>query len=115
MIGRSRRGAMRRVRHSRGRLPAKLVRRVTLSHCQVTVSCHGDVPQQRQRLPVKRYSLPMLPLLGALVIVTFATPAHATLNACAAAKKKCVRKKAAALLKCHSKNEKPPGLTPAKF
>jgi hypothetical protein len=34
----------------------------------------------------------------------------------AAAKKLCVAKKTAALLKCHSKNEKPPvGSTPAKF
>jgi len=47
--------------------------------------------------------------------VLLAVPSHATLNACSAAKKKCVAKKAAALLKCHSKNEKPPGLTPAAF
>jgi hypothetical protein len=54
--------------------------------------------------------------VGALVALTLAAPAHATLNACAAAKKLCVAKKVAALLKCHSKNEKPPaGLDPAKF
>jgi hypothetical protein len=56
------------------------------------------------------------PILAVLAILAFATPAHATLNACAAAKKLCVAKKAAALLKCHAKNEKPPlGTTPAKF
>ena len=55
-------------------------------------------------------------LVGALMALAFATSSHATLNACSAAKKKCVAKKAAALLKCHSKNEKPPtGLTPAQF
>lgn len=54
--------------------------------------------------------------LGALVALALAGPAHATLNACTAAKKLCVAKKAAALLKCHSKNEKPPaGLDPVKF
>jgi len=36
-------------------------------------------------------------------------------NACSAAKKKLVGKKAAALLKCHAKNEKPPGVDPAVF
>jgi hypothetical protein len=57
-----------------------------------------------------------LALAGALIALTFATPSHATLNACSAAKKKCVAKKAAALLKCHTKNEKPPaGLTPVNF
>ncbi len=57
-----------------------------------------------------------LVLVGALVALALAAPAHATLNACAAAKKLCVAKKTAALLKCHSKNEKPPaGMTPAKF
>lgn len=51
-----------------------------------------------------------------LVALAIATPAHATLNACAAAKKLCVSKKTAALLKCHSKAEKPPsGLDPVKF
>ncbi len=53
---------------------------------------------------------------GTLAVLALARPADATLNACAAAKKLCVAKKAAALLKCHSKNEKPPaGLIPAKF
>lgn len=53
---------------------------------------------------------------GTLAVLGLARPADATLNACAAAKKLCVAKKAAALLKCHSKNEKPPaGLDPAKF
>jgi hypothetical protein len=57
-----------------------------------------------------------LALASALIALTFATPSHATLNACSAAKKMCVAKKAAAILKCHSKNEKPPaGLTPANF
>ncbi len=55
-------------------------------------------------------------LVVAFAVLVLAPPAHATLNACSAAKKKCVAKKAAALLKCHSKNEKPPtGLTPAAF
>lgn len=54
--------------------------------------------------------------LGALVALALTAPAHATLNACTAAKKLCVAKKTAALLKCHSKNEKPPtGLDPTKF
>lgn len=53
---------------------------------------------------------------GMLAVLALARPADATLNACAAAKKLCVAKKAAALLKCHSKNEKPPaGLDPVKF
>jgi len=57
-----------------------------------------------------------LALAGVLIALTLATPSHATLNACSAGKKKCVAKKAAAMLKCHSKNEKPPaGLTPAAF
>ena len=57
-----------------------------------------------------------LALVGTLVSLALAAPAHATLNACTAAKKLCVAKKAAALLKCHSKNEKPPGgLDPVKF
>src|SRR5438552_12746586 len=57
-----------------------------------------------------------LALAGVLIALTLATPSHATLNACSAGKKKCVAKKAAAMLKCHSKNEKPPaGLTPVKF
>jgi hypothetical protein len=42
-------------------------------------------------------------------------PAPVT-NACSAGKKTCVSKNAAALLACHSKNEKPPaGLAPEKF
>ncbi len=42
-------------------------------------------------------------------------PAPVT-NACSAGKKKCVSRKATALLACHSKNEKPPaGLVPEKF
>lgn len=54
--------------------------------------------------------------VGTLVALALGAPAHATLNGCAAAKKLCVAKKVAALLKCHSKNEKPPtGLTAAKF
>lgn len=53
--------------------------------------------------------------LVVLVALTLATPAHATLNACAAAKKQCVAKKAAAILKCHTKDEKPPGQPVAKF
>lgn len=62
--------------------------------------------------------MPRTPLavLAALAALLLATPSDATLNACAAAKKLCVAKKAAALLKCHAKNEKPPlGTTPAKF
>ncbi len=55
-------------------------------------------------------------LVGVLVILTLAAPSHADISACTAAKKLCVAKKTAALLKCHSKNEKPPaGLDPAKF
>lgn len=61
---------------------------------------------------MQRIALAVATILTALVL---ATPSHATLNACSAAKKKCVAKKAAALLKCHAKNEKPPGLTPALF
>ncbi len=57
----------------------------------------------------------VLAIAGALVTLTLATPSHATLNACSAGKKTCVAKKAAAILKCHSKNEKPPGLLPAAF
>jgi hypothetical protein len=53
-----------------------------------------------------------LALVGALVALTFATPSHATLNACAASKKKCVSKKTAGLLKCHQLAEKK-GLDPA--
>jgi len=53
----------------------------------------------------------VLALVGSLVALTVATPSHATLNPCSAAKKKCVAKKAAALLKCHFKDEKPPGLS----
>ena len=57
-----------------------------------------------------------LAVAGSLVALALATPSHATLNACAAAKKQCVSKKTAALLKCHSKAEKPPnGLDPVKF
>lgn len=57
-----------------------------------------------------------LAITAGLVGLALATPAHATLNACAAAKKLCVSKKTAALLKCHSKAEKPPaGLDPVKF
>jgi hypothetical protein len=55
-------------------------------------------------------------VVGALVALAFATESHATLNACSSAKQACVAKKTAALLKCHSKNSKPPaGLDPAKF
>ena len=53
----------------------------------------------------------VLALVGALVTFTFATPSHATLNACAAGKKKCVSKKTAGLLKCHQLAEKK-GLDP---
>ena len=49
-----------------------------------------------------------LALAAALAFSALAAPSHATLNACAAAKKACVAKKVAALLKCHGKNEKPP-------
>lgn len=55
----------------------------------------------------------VLALVGSLVALALATPSHASLNPCSAAKKKCVAKKASALLKCHFKDEKPPGLTPA--
>jgi hypothetical protein len=56
-----------------------------------------------------------LALVGALVALTLATPSHATLNLCAAGKMACVAKKAAGILKCRSRNEKPPGLLPATF
>jgi len=63
---------------------------------------------------VKRSALALSALVCALGSLTFAMPSDATLNACAAAKKKCVAKKAAALLKCHIKAETPPkGLTAA--
>src|SRR5215469_3899562 len=55
---------------------------------------------------MNRSSLAVLPLLGALVAVAFTTPAHATFNACSAAKKLCVAKKTAGLLKCHQVAEK---------
>jgi hypothetical protein len=55
---------------------------------------------------VNRSSLPVLSLIGALVAVAFAMPAHATFNACAAAKQLCVAKKTAGLLKCHQLAEK---------
>jgi hypothetical protein len=48
----------------------------------------------------------VLSLLGALVAVAFAMPAHATFNTCLAAKNKCVAKKTAGLLKCHQLAEK---------
>src|SRR5688572_16155244 len=55
-------------------------------------------------------------LVGTFAVLALATQAHATLNACSSAKQLCVAKKTAALLKCHSKNSKPPaGLDPAKF
>lgn len=55
-------------------------------------------------------------LVGALTLLAFTTAAHATLNACSSAKQACVAKKTSALLKCHSKNSKPPaGLDPVKF
>ena len=50
-----------------------------------------------------------------LLTLTLAAPSDATLNACASAKTACVAKKTAALLKCHTKNEKPPGMDPAKL
>jgi hypothetical protein len=53
-------------------------------------------------------------LAGTLIVLAAATPARATLSACSAAKKACVAKKVAALLKCHAKNEKPPGVDPVK-
>jgi hypothetical protein len=54
--------------------------------------------------------------LAASYVLALATEAQATLNACTSAKEACVAKKTAALLKCHSKNSKPPaGLAPAKF
>ena len=55
-------------------------------------------------------------LVGVVVTLALATETHATLNACSSAKQACVAKKTAALLKCHSKNSKPPqGLDAAKF
>jgi len=52
-----------------------------------------------------------LALVGTLVAATFATPSHATINGCAAAKKHCVAKKTAGLLTCHQLAEKK-GLDP---
>ncbi len=55
-------------------------------------------------------------VVAACLALALATETHATLNACTSAKQACVAKKTAALLKCHSKNSKPPsGLDPAKF
>ncbi len=48
---------------------------------------------------------------GIALVFTVATRSHATLNACSAAKKKCVAKKTAALLKCHVHSETP-GMSP---
>jgi hypothetical protein len=53
-------------------------------------------------------------LAGTFLVLAVAAPSHATLSACSAAKKACVAKKVAALLKCHAKNEKPPGVDPVK-
>jgi hypothetical protein len=53
-------------------------------------------------------------LAGTFIALAVAAPSHATLSACSAAKKACVAKKVAALLKCHAKNEKPPGVDPVK-
>jgi len=54
--------------------------------------------------------------LAASFVLALGAEAQATLNACTSAKEACVAKKTAALLKCHSKNSKPPaGLDPAKF
>jgi hypothetical protein len=55
-------------------------------------------------------------MIGVCFVLALATETHATLNACTSAKEACVAKKTAALLKCHSKNSKPPaGMDPAKF
>lgn len=57
-------------------------------------------------------------VLGVLVLgvaVGVATGAEAALNKCAAAKRVCVAKKAAALLGCYAKAAKPPGLKPGKL
>jgi hypothetical protein len=51
---------------------------------------------------------------GALVALALAAPSNATLNTCAAAKRACVAKRTAAILNCHAKAEKPPGMDPAK-
>jgi hypothetical protein len=50
-------------------------------------------------------------------VVTTLDPGYPTpvQNACSAAKKKVTSKQAVGLLKCHAKNEKPPGLDPAAF
>ena len=50
-----------------------------------------------------------------IVLLSLATPSRATLNKCAAAKRVCVAKEVAALLGCHSKSAKSPGLTPDKL
>jgi hypothetical protein len=49
------------------------------------------------------------------MVLLFASPSHATLNACSAGKKKCVSKKVASIMKCHIKAETPPGLALADF
>ncbi|HEY2386718.1 MAG TPA: hypothetical protein VGK30_07130 [Candidatus Binatia bacterium] len=50
-------------------------------------------------------------------VVTQVDPSYpaALQNLCSAGKKKCVAKKTAALLKCHVKKEKPPGIPPETF
>ncbi len=60
---------------------------------------------------MSRFVLTLALLAGFAMI----TPAHAALNACASAKKQCVAKKTAAILKCHAMNEKPPGISLVKF
>src|SRR6185295_12133915 len=50
-------------------------------------------------------------------VVTELDPGYpvAVENACSAGKKKCVGKKTAGLLRCHVKNEKPPGVDEATY
>ena len=46
---------------------------------------------------------------GMFFALALAAPSEATVNSCAAAKRLCVAKHAAAVLKCHAKAAKPPG------
>jgi len=58
---------------------------------------------------------PLVALCVALLSLLSAASAPAALNKCAAAKRLCVAKELAALLACHAKAAKPPGLAPGKL
>src|SRR5262249_19673138 len=102
------------------RMFRKCLPSVTLSAARVAyrrvVNRVLATPEPREESAMQRIAYIVFVGLVAVATLVPAAPASATLNACASAKKLCVAKAAAALLKCHSKNEKPPaGLDAAKF